>query len=238
MKGLTPSWWKPLSQLCLFLFPLSAAAESGDALVTRLESLLRQQRPDRSLVQKVTLITPARLLPDCPSPQLQLASYGRLSGNMSVTARCGARRYFLQIKVRARGDYWVAARGLRTGTALGSKDVARENGELTGQLRNVIFATQPVTGSLTTRAIQAGQPLAANMLRAPWKVRQGNPVAVVTRGPGFRVRHYGKAMSDAAVGSSLRVRLASGQMVSGAVDNQGVVLQNARPFSSFTAPGR
>lgn len=216
MKGLTPSWWKPLSQLCFFLFPLFAAAESGDALVTRLGNrYYASSAPDRSLVQKVTLITPARLLPDCPSPQLQLASYGRLSGNMSVTARC-----------------------LPSGTALGSKDVARENGELTGQPRNVIFATQPVTGSFTTRAIQAGQPLTANMLRAPWKVRPGNPVAVVTRGPGFRVRHYGKAMSDAAVGSSLRVRLASGKMVSGAVDNQGVVLQNARPLSSFIASGR
>lgn len=238
MKGLTSCWWKPLSQLCLFLFPLTGAAENGDTLVTRLESLLRQQRANRSLVQEVTLMTQARQLPDCPSPQLQLDSHGRLSGNMSVTARCGERRYFLQIHVHARGDYWVAARALPAGATLGGKDIVREHGELAGQPRNVIFATQPVTGSLTTRSIQAGQPLAANMLRAPWKVRQGNPVAVVIRGPGFRVRHYGKAMSDAAVGDLLRVRLASGQMVSGAVDNQGVVLQNARSFSSFTAPGR
>ncbi|MEN3261862.1 flagellar basal body P-ring formation chaperone FlgA [Sodalis endosymbiont of Spalangia cameroni] len=238
MKGSMSCGWKPLSQLCLLLFPLTVAAENGDALVTRLESLLRQQRVDSSLVQKVTLKTPAKLLPDCPSPHMQLASHGRLSGNMSVTARCGERRYFLQILVRARGDYWVAARALPAGTSLSAKDIVKEHGELVGQARNVIFATQPVTGSLTTRTLQAGQPLAATLLRAPWKVRQGNPVAVVSRGPGFQVRHYGKAMSDAAVGDTLRVRLASGQMVSGAVDNQGVVLQNERAFSSFSAPGR
>ncbi|WP_187202612.1 flagellar basal body P-ring formation chaperone FlgA, partial [Sodalis-like endosymbiont of Proechinophthirus fluctus] len=165
---------------------------------------------DSSLVQKVTLKTPARLLPGCPSPQLQLASHGRLSGNMNVTARCGERRYFLQIHVRTRGDYWVAARALPAGTSLSAKDIIKEHGELASQPRNVIFATQPVTSSLTTRTIQAGQPLSATMLRAPWKIRQGNPVVVVSRGLGFQIRYYGKAMGDAAVGDELRVRLASG----------------------------
>lgn len=238
MKGAMSLRWKPLSLLCLFLIPWYSAAERSDTLVAQLQALLRQQRADSSLEQDVTLITPARTLPDCRTPQLQIASHGRLSGTMSVTAQCDERRYFIQIKVRARGDYWVAARPLKAGTPLSDKDIVRKHGELVGQSQDVIFATQPVVGTLTTRSINAGQPLAATMLRAPWKVRQGNPVAVVTRGQGFRIRHFGKAMSHAAVGELLRVRLSSGRMVLGPVSRQGDVLQNERPFSSFSVLSR
>lgn len=48
-------------------------------------------------------------------------------------------------------------------------------------------------------------------------------VQVQVQGLGFSINSEGKAMGNAAVGQSVRVRMASGQIVSGVAGEDGVI---------------
>ena len=57
----------------------------------------------------------------------------------------------------------------------------------------------------------------------PPAVVQGQPVKVVSRGPGFQVANDGTALSTAGDGQPAQVRLANGQVLRGTARNGGVV---------------
>jgi flagellar biosynthesis anti-sigma factor FlgM len=61
----------------------------------------------------------------------------------------------------------------------------------------------------------AGQPLRSELLSAPWAVQQGQSVRLLTSGAGFTISNEGKALNNAGEGQLVRVRTASGQVVSG-----------------------
>jgi flagella basal body P-ring formation protein FlgA len=64
------------------------------------------------------------------------------------------------------------------------------------------------------------------MLRQSWRVKAGQRVMVVASGDGFSVNGEGQALKNAAVAQNARVRMASGQVVSGTVDPDGNILIN------------
>lgn len=61
------------------------------------------------------------------------------------------------------------------------------------------------------------------MLRRAWAVKAGQPVQVTAQGTGFNISGAGKAMNNAAAQDSVRVRMASGQIVSGIADDDGTI---------------
>ena len=72
-------------------------------------------------------------------------------------------------------------------------------------------------------AIAAGLPLRGDHLRTAPVVRSGQSVQVVSRGQGFEVANEGTALNGAAPGEVVRVRLATGTVVSGNADGHGRV---------------
>jgi flagella basal body P-ring formation protein FlgA len=64
------------------------------------------------------------------------------------------------------------------------------------------------------------------MLRQAWRVKAGQQVMVVANGDGFSINSEGKALNNAAVAQNARVRMSSGQVVSGTVDSDGNILIN------------
>lgn len=90
----------------------------------------------------------------------------------------------------------------------------------------LLFSTNPVTGAVITRNMQSGQPLTENVLRKRWKVVSGAKVDAITTGEGFRIRAHGKALDNATLHGTLRVRLNSGKIVAGKVNENGDVLIN------------
>ena len=79
-------------------------------------------------------------------------------------------------------------------------------------------------GQRLTRAVVAGKPLLENQLRQQWRLRAGQTVDLVTTGSGFRIRSQGKALNNAAVDETLKVKTAGGRTVSGKVDSSGQVI--------------
>ena len=59
-----------------------------------------------------------------------------------------------------------------------------------------------------------------------WRVKAGQRVNVIASGDGFSANAEGQALNNAAVAQNARVRMVSGQVVSGVVDADGNILIN------------
>ena len=79
---------------------------------------------------------------------------------------------------------------------------------------------------MSLRDLAPGQAIQLNMLRQAWRIKAGQRVQVVANGEGFSVNAEGKALNNAAIAQNARVRMLSGQIVSGIVDPDGNILIN------------
>jgi len=80
--------------------------------------------------------------------------------------------------------------------------------------------------AISLRDLVPGQPLQLSMLRQAWLIKAGQRVMVIASGEGFSVNSQGQALNNAAVAQNARVRMTSGQVVSGTVDSDGNILIN------------
>lgn len=83
-----------------------------------------------------------------------------------------------------------------------------------------------VQDAISLRDIAPGQPVQLNMLRQAWRIKAGQRVQVIAQGDGFNVNAEGQALNNAAVAQTARVRMLSGQVVSGIVGADGNILIN------------
>lgn len=165
-------------------------------------------------------------LPACASLIPFLPAGTRAWGQISVGVRCDSPvewTAYLQARVAVIGDYLVAAQPLRAGQIVGPADIVRREGNLAALPDNMLTDVAQASGRHTRFAIAQGSPLRADMLRIPPAVRQGQAVQVMTVGAGFRVASEGVALNNAAPGEMVRVRLGSGQVISGKARAGGTV---------------
>ncbi len=80
--------------------------------------------------------------------------------------------------------------------------------------------------AISLRDVAIGQPIQLSMVRQSWRVKAGQKVMVVAQGEGFSINSEGQALNNAAVAQNARVRMPSGQVVSGQVSADGNILIN------------
>ena len=102
-------------------------------------------------------------------------------------------------------------------------DARRERGDLAALPESTLTDPAQAVGHHARIAVAAGTPLRRTHLRLPPAVRQGQNVKVVSRGAGFTVSSEGRALNGATEGEPVRVRMPSGQVISGTARNGGVV---------------
>jgi flagella basal body P-ring formation protein FlgA len=73
------------------------------------------------------------------------------------------------------------------------------------------------------RSQQPGNPLRLNDFRAMSVIKSGDQIRVTMRGRGFAIDSSGQALSDAALGASVKVRIADGKIIQGTAVSQGQV---------------
>ena len=174
----------------------------------------------------VQIRTPANMLPTCETPEFSVAGNTRQWGNVSVTARCDTGKRFIQVAVQATGDYVVASQNIPRGGALQPGSVALKRGRLDQLPPRTILDINQVQNAISLRDLVPGQPLQLSMLRQSWRIKAGQRVMVIATGEGFSVNSQGQALNNAAVAQNARVRMTSGQVVSGTVDSDGNILIN------------
>lgn len=200
-----------------------AVAGSLDAPLTQ---FFQQRLAGISDDVSVTVKTPDAQLPACEQPNFLMPNNGRLWGNVSVQVRCGSEKRFIQAVVAATGNYVVSAQALPRGTLLDQNNVQIQRGRLDQLPPRTMTDLQQATNAVTLRDIAPGQPIMLSMVRQSWRVKAGQHVQVVAAGDGFSVSGEGQVLNNAAVAQNARVRMASGQIVSGTVDADGNILIN------------
>lgn len=206
-----------------FFLPGLAHAQGADNLSQQLTRFMLSQYATPPVSVEVVVKTPASQLNDCDAPQFSLPSRYRIWGNISIAMVCGAQKRYLQAEVRVTDKYLVAARPISAKQTLTAQDVVWRTGRLDVLNTKPLADMALAVGSVSERAIGSGQPLAAAMLRRPWRVKTGQQVQVSAQGEGFAVQSTGKAMDNAAVNDRLRVRMDSGQLVNGQLQTDGTV---------------
>ncbi|TNV21963.1 flagellar basal body P-ring formation protein FlgA [Buttiauxella sp. B2] len=174
----------------------------------------------------VVVKTPDAQLPPCPLPDFSMPGNGRLWGNVSVLARCGNDKRYIQAEVRATGNYVVATQVLPRGSVINESLVQLKRGRLDQLPPRAMLDISQASNAVTLRDIAPNQPILLSMVRQSWRVKAGQRVQVVAAGEGFSVNSEGKALNNAAVAQNARVRMDSGQVVNGVVDLDGNILIN------------
>lgn len=174
----------------------------------------------------VNVRTPQNLLPACEQPALSVTGNAKLWGNVNVLAICGNEKRYLQVNVQATGNYVVAAQAITRGSTLEPGSVKLARGRLDQLPPRTMLDIAQAQDSISLRDLAPGQPIQLSLLRQAWRVKAGQRVQVIANGDGFSVNGEGQALNNAAVAQNARVRMASGQIVSGTVGADGNILIN------------
>ena len=206
---------------------VAAAPLAGDARAA-VDSLLQAQ--SAGLPGKVSIRVEAPAsgpLPACDALEAFLPRGAAVWGRLSVGLRCHSgqkpwTRYVLA-RVAVEGRYFVAARNIDTGQALGASDFIARDGDLTALPRSVVTDPAELQGLVAANRIAAGAPLRRELMRGVAVIQQGQTIKVVAEGPGYVVSTEARAMTSAGAGAAVRARTVDGRIVSGVADEEGQI---------------
>lgn len=222
-----------LLRRCVVLMCLAPLAHAGDlqnpaALQAHAEQFLRLQTRGQPGKVSVHVKRPEVALPACAALDAFQPAGGRRIGKISVGVRCLAPSpwtVYLSAQIEVVGAYAVTRQPLPANHVLSVADFTLLEGDLGRLPADVISDVSDIVGYRTVSGIAAGAPLRNAVLRPPLVVQQGQITRVVLNGPGFSVQNEGQALANASRGDRVRVKLRSGQVVSGiAQDGQQVMI--------------
>lgn len=202
---------------CTRAFASAAAPQQSHAAI-RDTALAYAQAQTRSLPDKVSIkvedIDPRINLAACVKLEAFLPVGSAMTGKTSIRVRCNEQpgwSIFLQANIKVSVDLLFSNKPLKQGTVLSTADFSLHEGTL-AQPGMLTDAAQAI-GKTLKFSIGAGQALRQDMLRAPFVIRQGQTVKLQVRGSGYAIGTEGQAMSDAASGQAVRIKVASGQII-------------------------
>lgn len=197
-----------------------------------IEAYLRNQTAGIAGEVRIRLMQPqSGPLPVCDqAPEAFLPAGTKAWGRVSVGVRCNSAQpwtRYVAAQVAVHGPYFVAARAIGAGQMLTATDAERREGDLTALPATVVVDVAQLEGTLAANPLAMGAPLRRDLLRHPSLVRQGQAVKLVQRGQGFVTSAEGKALTSAAVGTTVQVRMQGGQVLSGVVQADGTVARGS-----------
>lgn len=171
-----------------------------------------------------------------PDPRLRLAqcdqdldlktTSGKI-GRVAVKVSCASGTpwtIYMNAQIQAYRHVLVAAAPIPRNTLITMRDIALVEQDLSTSTRAYYTDPADVVGLLAKRSIRANQILAPSVLRLPKLVKRGDPVRMIAERGSVRIQVEGIAMSDGALGDTIRVRNPrSGRVVQAEVQSAGTV---------------
>lgn len=226
-RPLTRLLARPLAALLAGCAFASTAAPLTGPARARIEEFLAIQTQGLPGQVRLRIDAPASgQLPACAALTPFLPPGTALWGRVSVGVRCNAERpwtRFVPVHIGVEGSYYVASRGIDAGQPVGAGDVARRQGDLTALPRSIVTSERDLQGVVAVNRIAAGAPLRQELLRGVVVIQQNQSVSLRAQGEGFVVSAEGRAMTRAAAGDTLQVKLANGRLVQGVAQADGSV---------------
>lgn len=168
-------------------------------------------------------------LAHCAALETALPGGSRLWGKVSVAVRCtdpSRWSIYVPATVRVTGTYYVSARPVMQGQTLSEADITALQGDLTSMSNGVVTESAQAVGHTSTMSLGAGIPLRKDSLRLQQVVIQGQAIRLMSNGSGFRVSTEGQALNSASEGQLVKVKINSGQVLSGMAKAGGIVEVN------------
>lgn len=192
----------------------------GTALGESAGSPLRPEVVMGSLDARLRLAPCARVEPHLPTGT-------RLWGRSRIGLRCveGPTRWnvYVPITVKAWGPAWVIRHPVASGATLTQDDAEVAEIDWAEHSASVLASPALWVGQQAAYALQPGQALRQNMVRAAPAFAAGALVKVSSSGSGFQVVVTGEALGPGLNGQNARVKLPGGRVVTGLVrDGQTV----------------
>ena len=212
----------PFTAALLAFSPLAQAAD----IQTQLTDFFTQRLTGFSNEVSVSLRNAQNLKLACDEPAFNTPGNSRLWGNITVLAQCGNAKQYLQVSVQAIGEYVVAAAPIVRGSPIEAQNVTLMRGRLDQLPPRTMLTLAQAEDAISLRDVAIGQPIQLSMVRQSWRVKAGQKVVVIAQGEGFSINSEGQALNNASVAQSARVRMPSGQVVSGQVNTDGNILIN------------
>lgn len=174
----------------------------------------------------ITPLDPRAQLSPCSAFEPFLPGGSRLWGKSTIGVRClgpSIWTIYVPVQVNVRGSYLLTARALPVGHVVGAGDVVIREGDLGSLPANIVTDERVAIGKTVKNGVAAGQLLRSDFLTAPWVIKQGQSVTLVSRGNGFSASSEGKSLNNAVEGQVVQARTGNGQVVSGIARAGGVV---------------
>ena len=166
-------------------------------------------------------------LPLCDKlPRVNLQGRDRAWGKIFLSLNCEEGRPWVRpvsVYVAVKGRYLVTNQALRKGQALSAADLQWAEGDLTKMGDALLEDPEQIKNMELLRPLQAGTPLRLNDLKPITVIKSGDQIRVTLLGKGFAIDTMGQAMSEAALGGSVKVRISDGKIVQGTAVSQGAV---------------
>lgn len=212
----------------LAIVDAAAAAQNLDVVRERAESFVRAETADLpgTVLVEVSPPDPRLRLPACERLEAFLPRGVRLWGRAQVGVRClGGDKWSvtLPVHVGVRASALFAARPLSRGVPLSDADLSLRESDLTALPAGVLTDPQAALGRVPRTSLAAGLPITGDVLKSATVIQYGQSVNVIFEENGIRVSSEGRALGQAGIGDALRVRSASGKVVSGIVTGPGEV---------------
>lgn len=182
-----------------------------------------------SVTVEVGTIDQRRNLTSCEVIEPYLPSGSRLWGKVNVGVRCAAPQrwsIYIPCRVKVTGNYYVSAKTIMRGQTLTETDIAMAQGDLTSMSGDVVTDPSQAIGHTSTMSLGAGIALRQDSLRLQQVVMQGQTIRLVSNGNGFKVSTDGQALNSASQGQLVKVKINSGQVLSGTAKLGGIVEVN------------
>lgn len=213
------------------LFLTGAAQAAGQdpvALQAHAERYLKTQANGLPGTLSVSVKPPRSTFDACDALEAFQPPGSRTIGKTTVGVRCLAPSkwtVYLPAQVKLIGRYVATRQPLPANHVLTAADLMLREGDLGLLTPDVASDVDAIVGYRTVSGLAANAPLRARLLRSPLVVQQGQPTRIVLNGPGFTVQSEGQALANGSRGDRIRVKTASGQVVSGvAQDGQQIVI--------------
>jgi len=171
-------------------------------------------------------VEPARTQGLATCTTLQAVMPKQLRSHTAVQVRCLAAQpwnLYVQARLALPGVYYTAARTLAPGETLAADDLQMQQADLLRLPADTMTDATQAIGRVITQRIRKGSIIKSGGLRDPQSIQRGQRVHTEARGSGFVMRGAGKALQGGAPGSTIQVRTASGQLISGVVVNATTV---------------
>jgi len=211
--------------LSLWSGPVTAAPRQDHAAI-RAVAYAYALEQTRTLPGEVSIqmgsIDPRLALDACAALNAYLPAGAKLQGNTSIGVRCDAAKgwsILVPAKISVTLDLLVTNKPLAQGSTVSAADFTLQRGEM--DRPNLLISPRQAIGQIVKYALGAGQVLRTDMLQAPHVIRQGQTVTLALPGAGYLVSSEGLAMSDAGAGAAVRIRLASGRVITARATGSG-----------------